>query len=287
MCVSVAAARFAETIVYAGEARQNGELVHVAGYQNTAENRVARGPLRRLQRRLTGDGGSTGNAMILHFPAVAGTMSQSNVLATDDCPRILRDMVSALQVPVADLAQSVPTTAATVEVFESGIYTVVLAADARAIPAAFDQIPERKRPQLNSELFGWYHTTFPGWPVALCCFDNTERIRATPMLWWYRPTYPDWLFAPAIDCHTGAIPDLDSQVSVDHWVILGSPAMSTDRGVGVTYRDQVPEALASYLPDRVTGRYVGGRLRNADFVMPLAAVRQGLSPIERRLLAAS
>lgn len=292
MCVAVAPARFGDTIVYAGEARHNGEVVHVAGYQNSAQSLVRPPPERRswLERIFGGsDRPRTGNAMILHFPAQPGSMTQANVIDTAGCPKLLDDMRLALRGPMvatAAPAQAAPT-ADHVEVFESGIYTVVLASDARAIPGALDEVPARKRPPLNDELFAWYHATFPGWPVALCCFDNADKRKATPMLWWYRPLFPEWLFAPAVDAHTGAAPDLTAKVRVDHWVIAGSYAMEPGDGAPVRYRDALPPHMEAWLPDQVVGSFHRGMLANADFVLPVEAVRAGRAPTERRLLTAA
>src|SRR5271166_24211 len=79
MCCTLANARLSNTILYAAEVCPDGkEVVHVLGYQNRVQNLPpAKGP--------------SGNAMILPFPAVAGTMTQNNVLATDKCPKILED----------------------------------------------------------------------------------------------------------------------------------------------------------------------------------------------------
>ncbi len=275
MCVAMAPARFTGTTVYAGEARRNGKVVHVAGYENTVQSLT--GSRRRWRRGRR----PAGNAMILHFPAVPASMTQANVVDTEACPRILADMVRALAPPVAAAAapQASFTPAPAVAVFEHGIYTVALASDARAIPAALDRIPDRRRPALNPALFDWYGATFPGWPVALCCFDTTDAARATPMLWWYEPAYPEVLFAPGIDAHTGATPDLRAEVTVDHWVVFGS-----SRGAPVLYRDSVPDEVIALLPDRVAGVRLRRRMRNADFVIPVDGVDDEEPAVQRRLL---
>jgi hypothetical protein len=283
MCVSVAQARFTGTILYAGEAMHHQKAVHVLGYQNTVQNRA--------------EVANSGNAMLLHFPAVPGSMTPSNVIETAQCPNVLGDMVRALQEPTTGWWSPEGTTASRVaEVFDTGIYTVVLASDARTIPEALNRVPRRKRPPLNAELFDWYERTFPGWPVALCCFDAVDAVRATPMMWWYEPTHPEFLFAPAIDSHTGAPPNLDAEVAVDHWVVLG--CRTNDMGRHVYYSDlpPPPDALTrgsrtadrrnsralssfyrsrrgreiastrSFLPTTVWGRAFHGLMPNADFV---------------------
>jgi hypothetical protein len=227
-----------------------------------------------------------GNAMVLHFPAVPGTMSQANVVDTERCPRILRDMVASLR-PVDETFSFglAAAAAAPVQVFESGIYTVVLAEDARQIPGALDRVPTEERPPLNHRLFDWYAEAFPGWPIALCCFNTAHAVKATPMLWWYEPIAADRLFAPAIDCHTGEIPDLGAAVEVDHWVIFGSSEI--DGGAEVRYSDSIPIEVARYLPARVVGKEVTGRMPNADFVAGADDVREGRPDLRRNVLAAA
>lgn len=281
MCVSSAPARFTRTTVYAGEARRNGDLVHVLGYENTVQSRI------KGRRLLPWGKPATGNAMLLHFPAVPSSMSQRNVVDTESCPRILRDMVAALFPAVADaIPAKRMTLAPTVEVFDSGIYTVVLASDASAIPGALDRVAPQRRPDVKPKLFSWYARHFRDWPVALCCFDNREARHATPMLWWYEPRFPDLLFAPAVDAHTGGPPDLERPVDVDHHVALGST--DGDSGVGVTYSDPLSDEVRSLLPTHVVGAsYVNVRMDNGDFVAPVESVRRAQPRIERRVLLAA
>ncbi len=225
--------------------------------------------------------------MLLHFPAVEGSMTQMNVVDTESCPHILTDMVAAAFPQPASMDTLVQSLAPdTVEVFESGIYTVVLATDATAIPGALDQVPKPKRPALNDRLFDWYSEQFPGWPVALCCFANRDARRATPMLWWYEPRFPGCLFAPAIDSHTCGVPDLNHSVDVDHRVVFGIPAGGLGAPVG--YSDRLPEPVRALLPFHVTGvTYVGARLPNADFVVSVDSLDHGVPTVERRVLPAA
>jgi hypothetical protein len=282
MCVSAAPARFSRTTVFAGEAQRNGSVVHVLGYENTAQNRI--GPVRRFARWRSS---TVGNAMLLHFPATPGSMSQANVVETESCPHILSDMVRALFPPVAAVDAALrPTTAQSVEVFDSGIYTVVLASDASAIPDALHRVPRAKRPEISDALFTWYTRQFPGWPVALCCFDNRDARHATPTLWWYEPLFPEFLFAPAIDAHTGDPPDLDESVEVDHRVVLG--ATGSNMGVSVEYSDPLPPGVSSLLPPSVVGAgFSRVRMPNGDFIATVDSVRSGEPQIQRRVLRAA
>ncbi len=260
MCVSTAPAEFTGTILYLGRhTHPEHGPVEVLGYQNTAVN-LADGP----------------NAMLLHLPA-AGAMTQANFLNTADTPYALRDLVDAVRPPV--WAQGSGAVAAGeprgVEVFDHDVYTVVLAADPRDIPAALARVPEHKRPTIGDELFGFYARAFPGYPVAVCCFDNADARRAAPLLLWYEPIFPDRLTAPALDAHSGAPPDPDAVVEADHWVVIGLDDPPEGWGIPVRYRRD-PGPLKPFLPARVIGREVAGtRLRNGDFVISLADARAG------------
>jgi hypothetical protein len=161
------------------------------------------------------------------------------------------------------LARGGPVAAGRVQIFKHDIYTIILAEDPVAIPSALQKIEKRKRIAHNSELFQFYSKYFPKYPVALCCFDNADAARASPILLWYKPLHPDEFAAPAIDSHTGTVPDLSANVLVDHWVIFGC-----DEAFGreVMYRDNRSDDVKSFLPRRVVGRQFSGKLPNGDFI---------------------
>jgi hypothetical protein len=71
----------------------------------------------------------------------------------------------------------------------------------------------------------------------------------------------------AQDCHTGEPPAPDSEVSVDHWVVLGTDEAPEDWGEPVEYGNDMRQGLRALLPDAVVGRYVGGTLPNGDFAI--------------------
>jgi hypothetical protein len=281
MCVCLAKARLSNTILYAAEVRPDGgEVVHVLGYQNSVQN-------------LAGNGAPHGNAMILPFPAVPGTMTQKNVVPTDDCPHILEDLARAVRWQDGGAPRGLAKGAApdAVEVFDTGIYTVALAQDVRAIPGALKRVPAAKRPAFNPPIFDAYAEWYPGWTVALCCFNNLDAARATPLLWWYRPADPEQLFAPALDCHSGAVPDLGAQVKVDHTVAVSSYLMDEDgfwkgtrgekgayleQGARVHYIDSLPASVQPYLCRHAVGSTYEKRMRNGDFVCSVKKLREGV-----------
>jgi hypothetical protein len=119
MCVTTAMAKLANTTLYAAEVLLGGqEVMHVAGYQNEVQD------LARPHR------GKTGNAMILPFPAVPGSMTEANVVPTELCPNILSDMAEVVRhLIMGQLCRSSGLgegPGGEVEVFETGIYTAVL-----------------------------------------------------------------------------------------------------------------------------------------------------------------
>ncbi|MFE4170878.1 hypothetical protein ACFRR7_02325 [Streptomyces sp. NPDC056909] len=255
MCVSMDQAQFSGTTLYAGRLRHDVHgLVHVLGYQNTAVN-LADGP----------------NAMLLHLPA--RRMSRANFLSVGRSSDVLHRMVDAVR-PVAagarsDIAWMGWDDGERVEVFDHDIYTVLLATDPTLLHAALARVPPHRRPRLDPLLLEFYADHYPGYSIAVCCFDNAEAEQAKPLLMWYEPMFPDRLTLPALDCHTGGPPDLKGKVSADHWVLYGTDEAPPGWGEPVGYPPRMRHELRGFLPDTVMGTYFGERpLPNGDFVLP-------------------
>lgn len=269
MCVSMGPAEFTGTILYCGR-RSHPEhgWIEVLGYQNTAVN-LATGP----------------NAMLLHLPARSVTSRQ--FLPLGRAERVLHDMVDAVAPAAAGLTRGLfdwmgEDSEPRVEVFQHDIYTVVLAQNAAYIPAALDRVEPRKRPALNRDLFDFYAEVFPDHPVALCCFENAEAAEAKPLMLWYRPLDLDRLVLPAIDCHTGAVPDLSAPVVTDHWLLFGSDRAGADWGEPVDYGAAPKRDLLEFLPRRVMGTRRNATLPNGDFAIAHDDLLRGeLDQVER------
>lgn len=263
MCVCIAAGKLVNTIVLAAEAELNGRRVHVMGYEN---------------RPLSFSGP---NAMILPIPATPGTVTQDALIPTDAFPHVLQDMARAIR-PVTrgffPKWRGVPE----VVVFEHGIYTVVLAQHARAVPDALHLVPEAKRPPRNAPLFDAYDRWYPDWAIAVCCFDNAEAGNASPILLTYEPAQPNYLFAPGLDCHTGDVPDLSATVAIDHAVVLS--AIGMEGGKAVQYTDPIPDHVRAILPAHVIGAQWRLPLPNGDWRTPVDAVRAGLFDVRARVV---
>jgi hypothetical protein len=255
MCLSLEPSKMSDTILYAGDTTIDGRYLHVLGYQNKAEN-LFDGP----------------NAMILPFPTEI-KMGPQNVVDTTAAQHILTDMALGFEMrsrggtkslgfgPDDDLIGSY------VEVFDSGDYTIVLAADARDVPRVIHMVPPQKRPRVNKDVFASYPELYPEWPVALCCWQAKARVEAQPMLWWYMPKHHDLLFLPAVDGHNGKPPNLKDAAMRDHTLVVGTTATTpqlNSQGWAPRYRDTLSEELQKYVPKRVVGQKLKGWQPNAD-----------------------
>jgi hypothetical protein len=240
MCCTFAPARLSKTLLYAGEATWGGRYVHVLAYQNTASTS---GP----------------NAMILPLPAAR--IGPENAVDTRPFRTFLEDLREATRAPPRP-SFGLPEESLKVEaqVFDVGSYTVVLSSSAEAAFDALAGVPEGKRPAINARVLDAFARYYPGWPVAVCCWQGD--LAPEPLLWWYEPRFPAWLFAPALDAHDGGPPDLSARVWVDHYVSFGSALRP--HGLPVQYRDDAG-SFRPLLPDLVRGTYLFTSMANGDF----------------------
>jgi uncharacterized protein (DUF427 family) len=240
MCCTFAPARLSDTILYSGDALWEGRYVHVLAYQNMASTA---GP----------------NAMILPLPALR--LGPENAVDARPFGTFLEDIREATRWE-RDLAnlEAKGRSAEEAEVFDVGSYTVVLSASASAVLGALGEVPANRRPAINARMIEAFSLHYPGWPVALCCWNGD--LQPEPLLWWYEPRDPEQLFAPALDAHDGGPPDLGVEVLVDHHVAFGSAIRPYGRPVH--YR-QDAGPFRSLLPPRVRGTHLARRMRNGDF----------------------
>ncbi len=284
---------FSDTTLYAAEVRspEDGRTVHVLGYENSVApprdtGWVGRGDAAELWASVVSRPRPSHrpNAMVLPFPARPRSMTAANVLDTRDIPSVLVSYsarIHARRPPPEETdtfedALSAPLAPA-VQVFDSGSYTVVLAADAHDVPAAVDRVPPERRPKLNPALFDAYARWYPGWTIALCCFDAAQAMRAEPLLWWYEPLDGRVLFLPALDSHDGRVPDLALDVRADHTVVVGSHGFDDEHPHKGWYPDDVDAAHAArpYLVRNIVGRYFDDLRPNGDYICAVGDVRRG------------
>jgi len=242
-----------KTVLYAGEAMIGNKLVHVLGYQNTAQNES-----------------SSPNAMILPFPASAN-MSPENVVDTSECKKVLRKYGNMFKHDNRRRTRSKSFSAGmsdSVQVFDSGNYTVILANSSNHVKIrhALKLVDEARRPDINVDVFKRIGELYPDWPVAVCCFNSAEMVENEPMIWWYEPKNPNQLFAPALDAHDGGPPDPEAMVNVDHTVVVGSTI--SPNGKKATHHHYLPDNVKRYLASHVKGKkYDNVFLPNGDFVI--------------------
>lgn len=271
-CCSLGPASFSATKGLAAESKRNGKLVHLLAYQNAVAN------LSKAK--------SSGNAMFLPIPAKPGTMTSENIVDTSSAKNFLNDMERSIT-PVSRNAMlqaggAPDRSSNSVIVFEHDIYTIVLAQNAKDIPAALARVPEAKRPAMNNAIFDAYAKWYPGWTFALCCFNNKEEATAAPMLWWYEPNNPTELFFPGLDAHTGGVPKLNEFVDVDHALAVSVPGIKKASQVLYSERNRSDE-VKSLLPARVVGNILGGSIKQGDFAWKKTDVKAG-RPIALRVL---
>jgi hypothetical protein len=248
MCCTLEPARLSSTYLLAHTLPDGRNVI---GYQNRATN----------QSR-------TPNAMILPFPS-SRPMTRENCIDMSGCPKLFHDYGELLKPRSrgGDMMKGSRLLLERAEVFDSGSYTVVLAADARAIPEALSQVPESKRPRLHPEMFEAFNVYYPGWSVALCCWNG--EIEAEPMLWWYEPIaeFRDKHFLPGLDGHDGRIPDPARNVAVDHTLIVGAPS-NTARNNASALLERVSPEIRSFLPEHVWGGELKQMMLNGDWALP-------------------
>jgi hypothetical protein len=267
MCISAKLANFMGTNILVHQTNHpRFGAIEVCGYQNIAMNNFG-GP----------------NALILHFPALE--MTQANFIDSTGCRGIFGDLKRAT-IPEPSIRRGPPllcslSTGPSVEVFDHGIYTVVLAKNARDIPKALERVPSAKRPDISGELCEFYATYRHGWPIALCCFDNKQAQKAQPIFVWYKPMNWNVLIAPGIDCHTGAVPDMQAKVHVDHRLFFAVQGMRNGRKVN--YSDHVTrEQMRDFLPEFAVGVELNDQRINGDFVVKHSEILEG-RPVIRRV----
>ncbi|CAN5367277.1 hypothetical protein BH11CYA1_BH11CYA1_46100 [soil metagenome] len=217
---------------------------------------------------------SSGNAMILPIP---DDVANIEVIDTTTCPAFLKDIRSALTPRSRGGmlgADSVRRGSKSIEVriINFDVYTIVIAKNAAAMRKALasDAVPADRRPALNADMIKAYTKWYPGWAIAVCCFNNADAKEAKPLLFSYEPSKqanPDDFFVPTLDAHDGKVPDLSARVDVDHTVFVATNDMAANRATTVYYHDSdVAPGVAQLLPKAVIGKVLRGTMGNGDII---------------------
>lgn len=265
MCIiSGKGASLSNTVVYAAEAwKPNHGPVHVLGYENKVKTTGIPGP----------------NAMVLPIPA-ASPLGPGNVIGGEG----LKDVLGMYRKLLAPRSKGVslglgrPDSLSRSIVFESGAYTIALASSAEGLRDAVSRVPERKRPEFSDELLESLAQAYPGWPIAICCFNDADFAAASPdpLFWYYEPLDASRLFAPALDAHDGK-PPRPGYVERDHTIVFGSYRFENSFNI---YRDPyfktVPEDKQWVVMRNFVGEADMGRRPNGDYVMDLGVLERKL-----------
>ncbi len=217
---------------------------------------------------------SSGNAMILPIP---DDVASIEVIDTTTCPSFLKDIRSALTprsrggLLGSDSARR-GSKSIEVRIINFDVYTIVIAKNAGAMRKALasDAVPADRRPALNADMIKAYTKWYPGWAIAVCCFNNADAKEAKPLLFSYEPSKqanPDDFFVPTLDAHDGKVPNLTARVDVDHTVFVATKDMASNRATTVHYRDTgMAPGIAEVLPKAVMGKVLRGEMINGDII---------------------
>jgi hypothetical protein len=264
MCITVDEAILTATKLLVHQVEHEGKTVNVLGYQNTADSK--------------NHGGA--NAMIIPIPS-AVPMTQANCVDMTGVGDAFKDYAYLVQPRSrgVDLNEGVAVAAGpadSLEVFESGSYTVLLSADLSlvALREAMNNLPADKRIELDlakAKIIRAFKKLYPGWHIAICVWSG--YMEAEPILWWYEPM-PEYVgnhFLPGLDAHDGNPPQVGADVEVDHTLLVGAPPDRRYEDAGGNAQEVVaktPEHLRKWLPTNVFGTPYFGKMRNGDWVVP-------------------
>ena len=204
---------------------------HVLAYQNTPKNLAA-----------------TPNCMLLHIPTKQ-PLRPSDLLDTSKDPFFLEQMAQSALPPNLSAVRGVESTAPNF-VLEMGIYHIALLnqVDYNSWLEVQSSIPARKQPIIQEGFLEFYAKHFPSFALMICCFDNRDAKKASPIMVHYTPQFPNVFHFPTIDSH-GAIPRLDTEQAFHQIIVTGSQQLKK-KGNGFKYFDlgRVSKVLRPFIP---------------------------------------
>ncbi len=273
MCVALLPdTSFGTTTIAGARVTRNGRPQHLVLYGNEP----------RRQSRYTG-GRAEANAIILHIPVAEDRpLTQENFLRTNSLGHLLDDMwaaVPAYNPPTLSRGtRSFGAITKGVSVFQSGIYTWVVAnqATAQEISIAFQLVKPELRPNIGAALLDYYLREHPDDALAIGCFPGqTGGQKAEPVAICYDPRDYEVLRMPAIDAH-GEIPQFRHPVDVNHRLIVGTDEFDVGGRVHYSELDLIHPDLAAVLPNRVVGVELASVLMaNGDFFVDFRRLFDG------------
>lgn len=262
MCCSFTPSKMSDTHLYVGEAEKDGKTVHVLAYQNTAKSS---GP----------------NAMVIPFPTDMA-MGPANVIDTSAFKSFLKDISDASMIVSKGFnsaligSRSLTSSRGIAQVFDVGSYTVILAENVSQIKEALKKVVPEKRPEVSKNFLYGYDELYPHQPIAICCWNGS--VKAEPLMWWYEPRDTKTLFIPTMDAHDGQAPNVDSLVSTDHIISVGSVGPTDGSKVFYNSINKIPSQVMDLLPSHVHGMQMKHREWNGDSFVKTASLHEGIVP---------
>ena len=253
MCVTTLEARLSKTRIGVWDIlHPDFGYRHVLAYQNNVQN--------------LSDGA---NCMLLHIPG-NGPLEAECIINTENDLELLVNMETSI------LGKSRNASFSN-HIVEMGVYHIALLNDLSeiSIQNTLQQIPQEKRPELPKEIIAFYNKTFPGLPLALCCFNNKDAKKASPILLHFDPKYPDTFMFNTLDSH-GGIPDLNEKVVFHQTIITGSYQLEKEgNGFKPFNFKNVSENLLAWLPKFGTAVKIDSVLPNRDLLLDAKAIQKG------------
>jgi hypothetical protein len=243
MCITTDKAELTKTKVYAGIATLDDQEVHVLCYANQVKS-------------------SKPNAMILPIPTQK--IEQNNFIDTREFSGFLNSI--ALQSIRSDRrsrgfkSDSITLSYKSVQVFDSGSYTCIVADQASDISSVFQSLPEKKRPTIKQELLNFFSEKYPSdkWKFLCCCWEG--NIIPEPIMLYYVPSESDVVYLPMLDSHDGT-PPKDSIVKTDHTVMFGYHGDKDN--IDISYMD-LSAKVKSLIPTTSIGKNMPRVKNNGD-----------------------
>ncbi len=228
-----------------------------------------------------------GNMIMVPVRAKAGTIELREVKRFDAF-RAWQEAVKPFTT-LRSMSKSEPQDVQVVKNYD-GLYDVVIARSADAIPAAIVQVDPQRRPEIREELFNELSLLYPkddGWHMLLFCFTQMPGPQVASCLLTFEPVegHEDDLFAGSLDGHSGAIERRD--VYLDCTLAFGSHTLK-DGVNGAVKPNWINRSIVDAypwidVPVRGVQFAAGTPCSQGDFTVSALALQEEKFPIRRVL----
>ncbi|TAD99968.1 MAG: hypothetical protein EAZ97_07240 [Bacteroidetes bacterium] len=174
---------------------------HVLAYQNMPQN------LSNLP-----------NCMLLPIQSKQ-ELTPENIVDTSNCPDFLSKMIEDRLPKMRGIMPSNSEN----YVMEMGIYHIAILNNVskEALKETLKNIPSHKNPNISEEFMDFFRKTYSKFPLLLCCFNNQDISKASPIMVHYVPLRPNILMFNTLESH-GTVPDLNEEMQLTQKILVGS-----------------------------------------------------------------